>query len=77
MRSKSEAGTKLDRINRDIGVANKIFMDNAPKQTGYNTEIQRVEILEIMEVQTTDPESPWQNKSESVIKIIRVKSRRR
>ena len=37
MRSKSEAGTTLDRINRDFGVANEIFMDNAPNQTGYNT----------------------------------------
>ena len=37
MRYKSEAGTTLDRINRDFGVANEIFMDNAPKQTGYNT----------------------------------------
>ena len=39
MRSKSEAGTTLDRINRDVGVSNDIFMDNAPHQTGYNTEI--------------------------------------
>ena len=37
MRSKSEAGTTLDRINQDVGVANEIFMDNAPKKTGYNT----------------------------------------
>ena len=27
---------KLDRINRDVGVANYIFMDNAPGKTGYN-----------------------------------------
>ena len=55
MRYKSEAGTILYRINREIGVANKIFMDNAPKQTGYNTEIQRVARLSRMEVQTTEP----------------------
>ena len=30
MRSKSEAGTTLDRINRDVGVSNKICMDNVP-----------------------------------------------
>ena len=34
---KSEAGTIVDRINRDVGVANEIFMENEPKQTGYNT----------------------------------------
>ena len=45
MRSKSEAGTILDRINWDVGVQNEVFMDNVPKQTGYNTEIQRVERL--------------------------------
>ena len=37
MRYKSEACTTLDRINRDAGVANEIFMENSPKQTGYNT----------------------------------------
>ena len=55
MRYKSEADTILDRTKRDVGVANKIFMDNAPKQTGYNTEIQRVARLSRMEVQTTEP----------------------
>ena len=37
MRYKSDSGTTLDRINRDAGVANEIFMENAPGQTGYNT----------------------------------------
>ena len=32
MRYKSEAGTTLDRINRDVGVTNKIFMGNAPRK---------------------------------------------
>ena len=76
MRYKSEVGTILERINWDVGVENKIFMDNAPKQTGYNTEMQRVERLARMEVRTTDPYSPWQNKAESVIKIIKVKAKR-
>ena len=31
MRYKSEAGKKLDRINRDFGFANKILMNNAPE----------------------------------------------
>ena len=38
MRSNSEAGTTLDRINWDFGVANEIFMDNEPNQNDYNTE---------------------------------------
>ena len=32
MRYKSEAGTALDRINRDVRVENYIFMDNATIQ---------------------------------------------
>ena len=50
MRYKSESGTTLDRINRDVGVANEIFLENAPNKTCYNTEMYRVERLEIMEV---------------------------
>ena len=45
MKSKSEAGTTLDRINWDVRVSKEIFIDNAPEHTGYNTEIQRVGIL--------------------------------
>ena len=40
MISKSKVSTTLDRINRDVGVANEIFMDNSTTQTGYYTEIQ-------------------------------------
>ena len=42
MRSKSEAGTTLYRINGDVRVANNFFMKNAPNQTVYYTKIQRV-----------------------------------
>ena len=55
MISKSEAGTTLDRMNRDVGVENKIFIENAPAHTGYNTEMHRVARLARMEVQTTEP----------------------
>ena len=45
---KSEDSATLYRINQDVRVSKEIFMDNVPNQTGYNTEIQRVERLEIM-----------------------------
>ena len=77
MRSKSESGTTLYRINREIWVADKIFMENAPDQTGYNTEMQILARLARMEFRTTEPYSPCQNKSESVINIIKGKSKRR
>ena len=50
-------------------------MDNATRHTGYNIEMQRVAGLEGMEVQTTEPYSPWQNKDESFIKIIKGKAK--
>ena len=37
MKSKSDAGTTLESINQGVRVANKIFMENTPDQTGYNT----------------------------------------
>ena len=77
MISKLEAGTTLYRMIMDVDVANKIFMDNAPEQTGYNTEMQRVARLTRMEFQTTEPYSTLQNKAESINKIIKGKARRR
>ena len=54
-----------------------MFMNNAPNNTGYNTEIQRVERLARMEVLTTEPYYPWQNKADSFLKIIKGKAKRR
>ena len=45
-------------------------MENAPNQTGYNKEMNRVGIPEGMEVRTTNPYSPWKNKAEIVINTI-------
>ena len=77
MRSKSESGMTLDRINRYVEVANVIFMDNETNKTCYNTEIHRVARLEIMDIHTTEPHYPCQNKAENVINIIKEKSKRR
>ena len=74
---KSEAGTTLDRIKRDVGVANEIFIDNAPDHTRYNKEMQRVTRLARIKVQTTEPHSPWENITEIVIKIIKGRFNRR
>ena len=60
---KSESCTTLDRINWYVGVANKIFMENAPKKTGCKIEMQRVARLSRMEVRTTEPYYPCQNKA--------------
>ena len=39
--------------------------------------MQRVEILAMMEFQTTEPYSPWENKYKSVIRIIKGNANRR
>ena len=46
MRYKPEAGTPLDSINRDNGVANEIFIENSPEHNNYNTDLQRLKRLE-------------------------------
>ena len=52
-------------------------MDNAPSQTGYNTEMKRVEIMTRMDARTNKPHPPRKNKSESVIKFIKGNSKGR
>ena len=76
MRSKSETGMSLDRINWYFGVANALFMDNAHTHTGYNTEIKLISIQGSMDCHTTDPYYGWQNKAESMIIILIGQSKR-
>ena len=57
MRSKSEAVMTLDRINRDVGVGNEIFMDNAPDQTVHNIDMQILKSLPKIDVRITEPHS--------------------
>ena len=59
MSSKSEAGMTLYRINRDIGVANKIFMGNSHGKTGYNKKMRRVTRKAGMNVHTTKEYYIW------------------
>ena len=76
-RSKSKASTTLYGINWDVRVLHEIFMDNAPNQNGYNTEMKKTVHMEILEIRTTGPYSTYQNKAVIVIKIIEGKSNRR
>ena len=52
MKYKSESSMTLYRINQGFSLANEIFMDNSPNQTGYNTEIQTGARMEILDVCT-------------------------
>ena len=65
----------LYRINRDVGLSKDIFMDNSPVKNGYNKEMQGVTGLERIDVRTNETHYPCQNKAESVINIIKGKSK--
>jgi hypothetical protein len=77
MRSKSEAGTALQKFCRDIGVPNMLHMDNAPEMTGINTEFQAICKQYRIKTSTTEPHSPWQNKCENIIGVIKKRAKGR
>ncbi len=77
MKSKSKAGDQLIELTHDVGIPNELIMDGAREQTGANTtmmkEIRRLKI----KWHTTEPHSPWQNKAENAIGIIKSKHHNR
>ena len=75
MRYKSNSGATLYRINRYIEESNEIFMDNAPKYTGYNIEIQSVARITRTDFLTAKPHSKWENKVEIENKFNKGKSK--
>ena len=58
MQYKSEPGMPLDKLNQNFGVTNKIFMDSAPKQTGYNIDTHKVANQSRIDVCTAEPYYP-------------------
>ena len=76
MRSKSDTGTSLYRINWDVGVVNDLSVENQSKHTSKNTVTHRIKRMEKMYVHTTDKYYPLQNRAKFVIIIIKEKSKR-
>ena len=77
MESKDKAGETLKSIVRDVGIPNTIISDNAPEQTGKNSTFQQTCRKYNIEARSTEPYSPWQNKAEGNIKIVKDKAKRR
>ncbi len=77
MRSKAQAGEALSKVTKDVGVPNIIISDGAKEETGDNTKF--VEMMKKCNIdgRTTEPYSPWQNKAENTIGIIKGKAKRR
>jgi hypothetical protein len=71
MVSKSEAGESLDRFVNDVGIPNELVYDGAGEQVGrqshFDQSVRHYKINKHM----IEPFSPWQNKAESGIRIIK------
>ena len=75
MISESSLGTSLEKINWGVGIENETFMENAPKNTSYNSDAQKISRQAMMDVRTTELYSPWQNNAKRITRIINVKSK--
>ena len=52
-------------------------MDNAPEQTIHNTKLQEFYGEKKIKPGTTEPHSPWHNKCENIIGVIKPKAKAR
>ena len=77
MRSKAQAGQMLTAFTQDVGIPNELVMDGASEQTGPNTEMVKEIRRKQIKVHITEPYSPWQNKAENAIGIIKSKHNNR
>lgn len=77
MRSKSLAGEALNIATRDVGIPNVIIRDGASEQVGPNSDFSKVVRNCRIDARNTEPYSPWQNKAEGMIGIIKGKAKRR
>ena len=77
MKSKSQAGEALNKVTLNVGVPNCIISDGTKEETEDNTGFAKVLKRYHIDNRTTEPYSPWQNKAENAIGIIKGKAKRR
>ena len=77
MQSKKQAGESLHQFVNDVGIMNELCSDNAPEQTGANSEFVKATRKYRIKTSTIEPHSPWQNKAEGQIRIIKGRALRR
>jgi hypothetical protein len=76
MVAKREAGESLDHFVNDVGIPNELVYDGAGEQVGRKSKFdQSVRHYKIGK-RMIEPFSPWQNKAESGIRIIKAKCKR-
>jgi len=64
MASRSSAGAALHHFITDIGIPDVIIVDNAPEQTGTNSEFLKVCRQYKIQHRQTEPYMPCQNQAE-------------
>jgi len=76
MKSKSEAGQQLINLIQQVGVPNELHRDEAPEMGG-SSEFNKV--CREYRIRSTfiETHSPWQNKCENMIGVLRKKVRAR
>jgi len=77
MRSKSETGTQLLNLIKQVGIPNEMHRDGAPEMSG-NSYFNKLCREHRIRSTFTEPHSPWQNKCENTIGVLskKVKARR-
>jgi len=76
MIAKREAGESLDRFVNDVGIPNELVYDGAGEQVGRKSQFDKSIRHYKINKHTIEPFSPWQNKAESGIRIIKAKWKR-
>jgi hypothetical protein len=76
MVSKGEAGELLDRFVDDVGIPNEVVYDGAGEQTGRRSKFEQLIRHYKISNNAIEPFSPWQNKAESGIRIIKARWKR-
>jgi len=76
MKGKSEAGQQLINLIQQVGVPNELYKDGAPEMGG-SSEFNKVCREYRIRSTFTEPHSPWQNKCEDTIGVLRKEVRAR
>jgi hypothetical protein len=76
MVSKREAGESLDALVNDVGIPNKMVFDGAAEQVGRKSVFDKRLRHYRISPHRIEPYTPWQNKAESGIRIIKAKWKR-
>ena len=71
MPTKADAGRSLRVFAEDVGVQNYIVVDGTKKQTGPNSKFMKTVRQLKMKICNTEPYSPWQNRCETAIGLLK------